>query len=126
MALVSVGTDEALASINRFYRILNQTFYHPFFEYSSSNVFIFKHICNILLRLYDVSIDGNRIEESFLFLRSTLKNFLLSVKQPDGGFALHVGGEVDIRGSYCALSIASITNILDDELRKNADSWIVR
>ncbi|VDM97118.1 unnamed protein product [Thelazia callipaeda] len=74
MALISIGTDEALASINT----------------------------------------------------TTLKNFLLSVKQPDGSFALHIGGEIDIRGSYCALAVASITNILDSELTENADIWIIR
>ncbi|VDM08565.1 unnamed protein product [Wuchereria bancrofti] len=73
MALVSIGTDEALASIDR----------------------------------------------------KTLKVFLHSVKRPDGGFALHVGGEADMRGSYCALAVASITNILDDQLRKDADSWVI-
>ncbi|MCP9264563.1 Farnesyltransferase, CAAX box, beta [Dirofilaria immitis] len=73
MALVSIGTDEALSSIDR----------------------------------------------------ETLKDFLHSVKQVDGGFALHIGGEADMRGSYCALAVASITNILDDQLRKDADSWII-
>ncbi|KAK6108752.1 Prenyltransferase and squalene oxidase repeat family protein [Brugia pahangi] len=73
MALVSIGTDEALASIDR----------------------------------------------------KTLKVFLHSVKRPDGGFALHIGGEADMRGSYCALAVASITNILDDQLRKDADSWVI-
>lgn len=48
------------------------------------------------------------------------------MKNSDGGFALHIGGEVDVRGSYCALAVASITNILDDQLRKDADSWIIR
>ncbi|VDO44474.1 unnamed protein product, partial [Onchocerca flexuosa] len=71
MALISIGTNEAFASINR----------------------------------------------------KTLKDFLHSVKRADGGFALHIGGEADIRGSYCALAVASITNILDDQLRKDADSW---
>uniref|UniRef100_A0A8R1Y1I7 Protein farnesyltransferase subunit beta n=1 Tax=Onchocerca volvulus TaxID=6282 RepID=A0A8R1Y1I7_ONCVO len=73
MALVSIGTDEAFASIDR----------------------------------------------------KTLKDFLHSVKRADGGFALHIGGEADIRGSYCALAVASITNILDDQLRKDADSWVI-
>uniref|UniRef100_A0A183V4M7 Protein farnesyltransferase subunit beta n=1 Tax=Toxocara canis TaxID=6265 RepID=A0A183V4M7_TOXCA len=73
MALISIGTDEALASINR----------------------------------------------------KTLHDFIMSVKEPDGSFRVHVGGEVDIRGSYCALAVASITNILDEQIAANADSFVI-
>ncbi|VDN60826.1 unnamed protein product [Dracunculus medinensis] len=73
MALVSIGTDEALKSINR----------------------------------------------------KTLYNFLLSVKKENGSFEVHRGGEIDVRGSYCALSVASITNILDDILVENTASWVI-
>lgn len=73
MALVSIGTEEALSSINR----------------------------------------------------GTLKQFLKSMKLPDGSFKLHQDGEIDIRGIYCALAVASITNILDVELAENADSWLI-
>ncbi|MFH4975709.1 hypothetical protein AB6A40_002418 [Gnathostoma spinigerum] len=73
MALISIGTKEALASINR----------------------------------------------------KTLRSFLLSVKQSDGSFCLHEGGENDIRGAYCALAVASVTNILDEKLCENTDRWII-
>lgn len=70
-----------------------------------------------------VSIGTNEAFESIN--RKTLKNFLMTLKKPDGGFCLHVDGETDIRGSYCALAVASITNILDDELVRDADSWLI-
>uniref|UniRef100_F1L5Y5 Protein farnesyltransferase subunit beta n=1 Tax=Ascaris suum TaxID=6253 RepID=F1L5Y5_ASCSU len=73
MALVSIGTEEALASINR----------------------------------------------------KTLHDFIMSVKEPDGSFHVHVGGEIDIRGSYCALAVASITNILDEQIAANTDSFVI-
>lgn len=55
-----------------------------------------------------------------------MRDFLMSVKRSDGSFAVHTGGEVDIRGSYCALAIASILNILDEELKENVESWVIR
>lgn len=58
--------------------------------------------------------------------RKKLQDFLLSVKQPDGSFAMHDGGEIDIRGAYCALSVASITGIITEELCENTAEWIVR
>lgn len=55
-----------------------------------------------------------------------MKQFLKEMKQPDGSFKLHRDGEIDIRGIYCALAVASITNILDEELAANAESWLIR
>lgn len=51
---------------------------------------------------------------------------MLSVKKENGSFEVHRGGEIDVRGSYCALSVASITNILDDILVENTASWVIR
>lgn len=39
---------------------------------------------------------------------------------------MHVGGEVDIRGLYCALSVARLTNIYSDDLFDKSAQWIVR
>lgn len=33
--------------------------------------------------------------------------FLLRMKQADGGFSMHEGGEVDVRGCYTAISVSS-------------------
>lgn len=71
-------------------------------------------------------------------------NFLLSVKQPDGSFIMHKGGEVDVRcvpihsllpparltrlsslsGCYCALTIATLLNILTPQLAANTSAFI--
>ncbi|KAF9903819.1 hypothetical protein EC991_003267 [Linnemannia zychae] len=58
--------------------------------------------------------------------REKLLEFLLSVKQKDGSFTMTVGGEVDVRGSYCAMSAATITNIVTPELTANAAEFIAR
>lgn len=50
----------------------------------------------------------------------------MSMKQPDGSFTMHEGGEIDIRGSYCALSVAALTNLLTPELTENCIDFICR
>uniref|UniRef100_A0A669BZL8 Protein farnesyltransferase subunit beta n=1 Tax=Oreochromis niloticus TaxID=8128 RepID=A0A669BZL8_ORENI len=57
--------------------------------------------------------------------REKLLDFLWSVKQPDGSFVMHVGGEVDVRSAYCAASVASLTNILTPKLFENTTNWIL-
>mgnify|MGYP003393914640 CR=1 FL=1 len=42
----------------------------------------------------------------------------------DGGFRMHSGGEADIRGAYCALAVASITNLMDEALVDKAAALI--
>jgi len=37
---------------------------------------------------------------------------------------MHDDGECDVRGVYTALAVASLTNILDDELRRGAAEWV--
>ncbi|XP_018568931.1 protein farnesyltransferase subunit beta [Anoplophora glabripennis] len=65
-------------------------------------------------------------EEAYKIIdRKKLRDFLFSVRQWDGSFAMHVGGEIDIRGAYCALSVASLTGILTPELCKDTAEWIV-
>lgn len=39
----------------------------------------------------------------------------MRMKQPNGSFTMHEGGEVDVRGSYCAASAASLCGILTEE-----------
>lgn len=58
--------------------------------------------------------------------RKTLYEFLKKLKQDDGSYRMHLGGEIDIRGAYCALSAASLTNILSPELFKGTAEWIAR
>ena len=56
-------------------------------------------------------------EEAFRSVdREELYRFLSAMKDPSGGFRMHHNGELDIRATYCALSIASLTNLLDERL----------
>ncbi|XP_017589235.1 PREDICTED: protein farnesyltransferase subunit beta [Corvus brachyrhynchos] len=66
-------------------------------------------------------------EEAFGIIdRKKLLEYLHSLKQPDGSFLMHVGGEVDVRSAYCAASVASLTNILTPTLFAGTAEWIAR
>ncbi|KAM0439805.1 hypothetical protein ACHAPT_000902 [Fusarium lateritium] len=43
--------------------------------------------------------------------RLAMWRWLCSLKQPDGGFQMALGGEEDVRGAYCAAVIISLLNI---------------
>ena len=60
-----------------------------------------------------------------LDFRTKLAEFLSARHNDDGGFTMHEGGEVDIRGAYCAASVARLTNIFTEDLFKNTAEWIV-
>ncbi|XP_045502785.1 protein farnesyltransferase subunit beta [Colias croceus] len=57
--------------------------------------------------------------------RSKLQKFLWTLRDVDGSFALHKGGEQDIRGAYCAASVAKLTNIYTDALFDKTAEWVV-
>lgn len=60
--------------------------------------------------------------------RKTLIQFLYSVRESNGAFRMHVGGEVDVRGAYCAISAAKLINLSkseQDKLFKDTVQWIV-
>ncbi|KAI3364152.1 hypothetical protein L3Q82_010968 [Scortum barcoo] len=65
-------------------------------------------------------------EEAYNIIdREKLLDFLWSVKQPDGSFVMHIGGEVDVRSAYCAASVASLTNIITPKLFEDTTNWIL-
>ncbi|CAJ0937076.1 unnamed protein product, partial [Mesorhabditis belari] len=67
-----------------------------------------------------------RCEEALASInRETLANFLRSVHQTDGSYIMHTGGEVDMRGVYCALAVAKLTKILDQSMIENTPEWII-
>ncbi|KAK4272096.1 hypothetical protein QN277_020695 [Acacia crassicarpa] len=57
--------------------------------------------------------------------RDKLSGFLHRMKQPDGGFRMHDVGEIDVRACYTAISVASVLNILDNELISNVGDFIL-
>lgn len=56
--------------------------------------------------------------------RQKLYEYLMRMRTDDGAFKMHDGGEVDIRGVYCALSAARLTNIVTPELVKGTAEFI--
>lgn len=58
--------------------------------------------------------------------RDKLKNFLWLTKCSNGAFCLEIGGETDIRGAYCAIAVATITNLETNQLFEKTVSWILR
>ncbi|CDR01059.1 unnamed protein product [Oncorhynchus mykiss] len=56
--------------------------------------------------------------------REKLLSFLFSVKQTDGSFVIHGGGEVDIRSAYCAASVAPLTNIMTPTLFQDTPTHV--
>lgn len=66
-------------------------------------------------------------EEAYNIIdRKKLYDFLLSVRNPErkGSFLMHVKGECDMRGTYIAMVIADILNILTDELKDGVGDYI--
>lgn len=55
-----------------------------------------------------------------------LYDFLKNCRNKEGAFALHVGGEVDVRGTYCAIAVAKLTSIYDSDLFNGTSDWILK
>lgn len=83
------------------------------------------HLATTYAAVNALAITGTK-EAYDVLNRETLYAFLMSMKQPDGSFTMHEGGEIDIRGSYCALSVAALTNLLTPELTENCIDFICR
>ncbi|THV08641.1 terpenoid cyclases/Protein prenyltransferase [Dendrothele bispora CBS 962.96] len=56
--------------------------------------------------------------------RSKLYNFFMSLKQPDGSFTVSRNGEVDVRGIYCLLCVATLLNIITPELVEGTPEFL--
>ncbi|KAL1847644.1 CAAX farnesyltransferase (FTase) subunit beta [Diaporthe australafricana] len=54
--------------------------------------------------------------------RRAMWKWLCALKQPSGGFQMAVGGEVDIRGAYCAAVVVSLLNLPTD-LTPESPAW---
>ena len=65
-------------------------------------------------------------EESFTIIdRAGIYRFFMSIKnQENGAFFVHNGGEIDTRGIFTVLSVASILNILTPELTKGCTEFV--
>lgn len=84
----------------------------------------FPHLGSTFAAVNAISIIGT--DEAYDSIdRSSLQKFLWSCRDVNGSFALHKGGEQDIRGAYCALSVAKLTNTYTDALFEKTAEWIV-
>lgn len=65
-------------------------------------------------------------EDAFRVIdRHKLFDFIVSVKCPiTKAFAVQIGGEIDTRGSYLALAVASLTNILSPKITEGTATWL--
>ncbi|KFK33120.1 hypothetical protein AALP_AA6G333500 [Arabis alpina] len=70
-----------------------------------------------------VTVGGDKALSSIN--REKMSCFLRRMKDRSGGFRMHDMGEMDVRACYTAISIASILNIMDDELTRGLGDYIV-
>ncbi|GAV74630.1 Prenyltrans domain-containing protein/Prenyltrans_2 domain-containing protein [Cephalotus follicularis] len=70
-----------------------------------------------------ITLGGDRSLSSIN--RGKLHMFLRRMKDPSGAFRMHDKGESDVRACYTAISVASVLNILDDELVQNVGNYIL-
>ncbi|EUD67317.1 protein farnesyltransferase subunit beta [Plasmodium inui San Antonio 1] len=66
-------------------------------------------------------------ENNFLsFLdKKKLHSYILKLKCKDGSFRLHKNGEIDMRGTYCAIAVCSMCHILTNKVKKNVEKYIL-
>lgn len=57
--------------------------------------------------------------------RPGLQLFLLCMHQEDGSYTMHEDGEKDIRGVYCGLVSALLTNVICPELTAGTVEWLL-
>ncbi|XP_059157217.1 protein farnesyltransferase subunit beta-like [Physella acuta] len=87
----------------------------------------FPHLAPTYAAVNALCILANITEKVFDVLnRDTLYKFLMKMKTEEGAFKMHEGGEVDIRGVYCALSVARLTNLMTQELTSGTAEFITR
>ncbi|XP_021670495.2 protein farnesyltransferase subunit beta isoform X2 [Hevea brasiliensis] len=70
-----------------------------------------------------ITLGGRRALSSIN--REKLYAFLRRMKDSSGAFRMHDAGEIDVRACYTAISVASILNILDDELIEDVGNYIL-
>ncbi|XP_013386993.1 protein farnesyltransferase subunit beta isoform X2 [Lingula anatina] len=84
------------------------------------------HLAPTYAAVNALSILGKYTEEAYdVIAREKLQQYLKRMHTPDGGFKMHLGGEVDIRGAYCAASAARLTNVMTESMFDKTPEWIV-
>ncbi|KAK9455594.1 terpenoid cyclases/protein prenyltransferase alpha-alpha toroid [Dipodascopsis uninucleata] len=83
------------------------------------------HLAPTYAALNALAIAGNKVAFAKLN-RVEIYKWMLTLKQPDGGFKMTEGGEEDIRAVYCAMASASLLGILTPQLVEGTANWISR
>lgn len=56
--------------------------------------------------------------------RTRMYGWIMSLKQPDGSFLVHVNGEVDVRAGYCVVCIATLLGISTPRLFEGMAAFV--
>jgi len=90
------------------------------------NLYQYGHLATTYAAVMAIyTLKQNQAEAKSCIDTESLKKFLLKMREPGGGFFLHDGGEVDIRGTYTALAIADLLGFLPcPELTDGVAEWI--
>eukprot|EP00898_Chlorokybus_atmophyticus_P004253 jgi/Chlat1/4829/Chrsp31S04867 len=56
--------------------------------------------------------------------REAMHQYLLSLKDPSGGFRVHADGEIDVRGSFTAMAVAHLLNLKTPQLLQGVGEYI--
>ncbi len=81
------------------------------------------HAASNYAAILSLALSGDEKAWSKIDRRKIYKWFM-ELKQPDGSFEMHFGGEKDVRATYCILTVAVLLNIITDELIKDTAKWI--
>jgi len=58
--------------------------------------------------------------------RTTLAHFIRRMRDPEsGGFKMEEMGETDVRGAYCAASVAHLTQIMTKDMFSGTGDWVL-
>ncbi|KAI1337033.1 terpenoid cyclases/Protein prenyltransferase [Xylariaceae sp. FL0016] len=79
------------------------------------------HLAGTYAMILALAIVGGEAAYEVIDRRSMWK-WLCALKQRDGGFRMSLGGEVDVRGAYCAAVIISLLNLPLD-LTPESPAW---
>lgn len=77
----------------------------------------YAHLAPTYAAVNSLSIIGT--ERAFHAIdRKSMLKFLSSVREPNGAYRLHVDGETDIRGVYCAVTVARLCHFSAEDMGK--------
>ncbi|KAI8319710.1 hypothetical protein GQ54DRAFT_278992 [Martensiomyces pterosporus] len=83
------------------------------------------HLAGTFASIMAIAVIGG--EDAYSTIdRGKMYQWLMTMKRADGSFYMHEGGEVDVRGVYCAMVIASLLNIMTPELVANCAEFIAQ